>query len=716
MENVKSWRELPEGELEDWFLGRLPENKANFADLLDLIGHFAANQQLERAEACAGLLMEALKKDHAVDELLILLERRAGWQTDHKAYAALCAETLAGFFPAQSNQQLFLAAAGLQTGVPPVEALRRLRVLCALTPGRCCYKKALGLGTVAGIDQFEHKFVINFENGQVHRLAFSYAAESVQPLADDSFLALKLREPEKFRTWLAEKPSEAVKETIRHFGEMNLQGLRALMTGLMLPEKGWTGFWSNARAKLSSDPLVAMPAGRNDPLRLLSGAKTFDENWRAEFGGLNDVERILSGLEELLRHFVPAKPPAEFKPVVEDRLKFVLRGLAADRHEIIARALLLAAGAGIPGEGLFDISAYSNPDLLASALNAFPARLVGPFLEFLESRAPGGMDLVLRALPQLAGAALSEAIAVCRKQAGEEKFFALLRALIQKRTTSIEMFGWMVRNLPLILEKQVGGPDVLAKTGLDLLQSALTGGSRKDANQLLRQVFKNESLLKTMLGAMDAEQRLDFSRRLAQLSGLSAADRHVLTGKIIIMFPELAGAFNGPAVAVSAPKLTSWRSYRARQAQLAKIINDDIPRNSKEIGEASSYGDLRENYEYKAARERQGLLMRRKAEYEKMLGEVRGTDFAGIKPEAAGPGVSVVLKMPAGDNQTYHILGEWDSDEALGIISCSSRLAETLHGRRAGETVTIPGEKSPIKCLITAVCELPPEIKAWLNA
>ena len=56
-------------------------------------------------------------------------------------------------------------------------------------------------------------------------------------------------------------------------------------------------------------------------------------------------------------------------------------------------------------------------------------------------------------------------------------------------------------------------------------------------------------------------------------------------------------------------------------------MNKKIPENSKEIGIARSYGDLRENFEFKAAKEMQAVLMRRKSELEAALHNARGTAF-----------------------------------------------------------------------------------------
>jgi transcription elongation GreA/GreB family factor len=589
-------------------------------------------------------------------------------------------------------------------------------VLRALTQGKCCYEKTWGLGVVAAVDEFDRKLVVDFEGKRAHRFALAYAAESVRPLGDSHFLALKLRDPDKFSRQVRENPAETVKAMLKEFGEMNAPRLRALMSGLVIPDKEWSSFWSSAREKLSSDPIVQMPAGRNDPIRILPDKKEFDDNWRNDFLALRVAERVLPEIESLYENCPAQSLSVEFRAAIEDRLKFVVRGMGPGQQDEVVRALLLADAAGIRPGLLLDISPYARPENLSGALNSIPARMIRPFLALLEGNSVPVTEKLIQAVPDLSSAALNEAVLYCRQCGKEEQAHAKIRALVQSGEVSLELVSWLGRNLALAAGKDICQPGTFAMTALSLLQKALARGKRKDSSQLLREIFTNSDLLMQIFNTMDEGQRLDYIRRLNSLAGLAAPDKVEIAAKIIKLFPSLAGAFSAPPVAIVQPKLTSFRSYRERQIQLEKIINEEIPRNSKEIGVARSYGDLRENYEYKAAREMQGLLMLRKAELEQMLSEARGSDFSGLPHDAAGQGTSVGLKMPDGKKLVYHILGEFDSDEKLGIISCRSKLAVALAGHRAGEAVEIPGENEAVNCLVESVSALPPEIREWINA
>ena len=115
-----------------------------------------------------------------------------------------------------------------------------------------------------------------------------------------------------------------------------------------------------------------------------------------------------------------------------------------------------------------------------------------------------------------------------------------------------------------------------------------------------------------------------------------------------------------------------------------------IPENSKEIGIARSYGDLRENHEFKAAKEMQAVLMRRKSELESMLIRARGTDFKGVDSSIVNIGTKVVLKdVDTGEVLNYTILGAWDSEPTQGIVSYLTPLAKSILNKKAGSKVEI---------------------------
>ena len=113
------------------------------------------------------------------------------------------------------------------------------------------------------------------------------------------------------------------------------------------------------------------------------------------------------------------------------------------------------------------------------------------------------------------------------------------------------------------------------------------------------------------------------------------------------------------------------------------------------IAEARAHGDLKENAEYHAAREQQGFIEGRIQELEYVLSHCQLIDVANLN---AGTrvvfGATVELAdCDTGDEVTYQIVGDLESDIKQGLISISSPLSRALIGKHEGDTVTIQAPK-----------------------
>jgi transcription elongation GreA/GreB family factor len=137
----------------------------------------------------------------------------------------------------------------------------------------------------------------------------------------------------------------------------------------------------------------------------------------------------------------------------------------------------------------------------------------------------------------------------------------------------------------------------------------------------------------------------------------------------------------------------SWESLERRKNEYHELVQKSIPANSKEIAIARSYGDLRENHEYKAAKEMQKILMRRKSELESQLVRARGTDFANAKTDVVSIGTIVdVTDVEHSHAEKFTILGAWDSDPDKGVISYLTLVAQSLIGHKPGEVVEVQSD------------------------
>jgi transcription elongation GreA/GreB family factor len=115
----------------------------------------------------------------------------------------------------------------------------------------------------------------------------------------------------------------------------------------------------------------------------------------------------------------------------------------------------------------------------------------------------------------------------------------------------------------------------------------------------------------------------------------------------------------------------------------------EIPANRKAIEEARAMGDLRENFEYKSARQRHEYLTARAGELKEQLNRARPIDLATVDGSEVRVGTTVDLADAAGGTRRISILGPWESDPEAGVISYESELGRGMLGSKVGAEVTI---------------------------
>ena len=127
--------------------------------------------------------------------------------------------------------------------------------------------------------------------------------------------------------------------------------------------------------------------------------------------------------------------------------------------------------------------------------------------------------------------------------------------------------------------------------------------------------------------------------------------------------------------------------FEKLSAELDRLKRVERPSIVKAIAEARAHGDLSENAEYHAAREKQGFIEARINELEAKVGAAEVID-----PPSGGDritfGSTVLLEDGAGKEIRYQIVGSDEADPTVGRISVMSPLARTLIGKRVGESVT----------------------------
>jgi transcription elongation GreA/GreB family factor len=465
----------------------------------------------------------------------------------------------------------------------------------------------------------------------------------------------------------------------------------------MFNEAEWKRWWESARKQLKASGAFSIPAKKTEPIQIRGeGISQADELIEA-FNQARQPKQQLAALEQIVKsHQQFKEPEKQLQPVITAVENVAARNLKL--HPELAFELVLSRDDLL---GSFPQLKTTHIGLTLDKLIVDEERRLVLILPKLpaakEKRVLQGLPVALgerwsaRAL-QLMQATHGRMVAqiphVFRDAGQHAELQTMLERSLREHSATSEMLVW------LCAERDDWGelinPELLAAilAALEREQHSSVGRSSK----LQRLLLEDRQLFQDMFGKADAGLARDALRRL-QLSPLfDELTKRSLLARIVKVFPDLESMIAGAqAQEKAAPLVVSWSSLEKRKAEYEDLVKKKIPENTKEIAVARSYGDMRENFEFKAAKQMQAVLARQRAELEQALQNARGTSFENPDTSRVSIGTIVTVRDKASKKQeTYTILGAWDGDPDRNIISYQTAIGQALLGHKAGETVTLP--------------------------
>ncbi len=135
-------------------------------------------------------------------------------------------------------------------------------------------------------------------------------------------------------------------------------------------------------------------------------------------------------------------------------------------------------------------------------------------------------------------------------------------------------------------------------------------------------------------------------------------------------------------------QLITKQGHEKTKAELERLKKVELPRNVQDIAEARAHGDLSENAEFHAAKERQAVLASKIAELESIMANAEVVDPLPVPEGRVVFGATVTVYDPDADQEfAYCIKGQSESDPNNGCISISSPIAQALLGKEEGDEV-----------------------------
>lgn len=626
-----------------------------------------------------------------------------------------------------SNQQLQEAAS---SGLIPAKIAQALE---KLTPGSYCLHRSWGFGQITSWLLENNQILIDFESKKNHPMQLDYAAESLTPLPADDIRVRVRTQRDQVASQAASSPADLVNSILDNFGGSATQDQ---ILGCLIPHifsqaeaKKW---WESAKKKLKTDGRFSIPAKKGLPIQRLHSKQAVQDSLLSKLRSAKNSNQLLLSAEELLKFIADHPSTQNILPEIIQTLEAAAESSRRNSPAKALEILLISTQirqdhpqAELPPQKITPADILrEHTNTLARLVTSLPAARQKHAIAHLrdafgDSWTNHAISLLRQANARLAGLLAAE----FHNAKQTPVLIATLQKWISERSASSEILYWLAKERGAGHPKDLFTPDlfsaILAALELDALSETKKGTRLRELllndKDLLNDLFSTPSDTSASSpktpetsspqppqttppnpSPKASPEELRYAmRRLLLTTVFDDQNKRSLIGRLIKISPDLASMVKTTSEQAAETLTVSWPSLEKRKRELDDLVNRLIPQNIKDISIARSYGDLRENFEFKSAKEQKAVLERRRAELERDLARARGTNFENPDTSVVSIGTTVRLTNTAtGQTEQYSILGAWDSAPELGIISYKAAIGQALLGRAQGETLHLSPDRS----------------------
>ncbi len=660
-------------EIEDRWLSRLDEATDGVRFFIDVARALDAGGEGERLAPLLELVDEHLEEEGGWEARLDLL-RHVGplWLAEDRIHPEIV-RTLEQLYSDSPNYEALAEHIGLFRAVGDLDKIwvkiDRLRSLLAYEVGSVVWMEGHGAGRVAEINMALGSFRVDFDRTTGLAIGFGGAAKVLEPVPPGHVIHQRMTEPEALEELKKNDPPALLQRVLSSYDRPLSAGEIRDVLGDVVAEKEWTSWWA---------------AARRHPQLLTSGKGS-----RLRYAWASSADAVLAEAERRFREAGTTERLALYRKNA-DRDPELRRSM---ERELISQAASVAGehpeqAMAIWGELERSGSAPADADWSPRALLAAAERPVELILQIEDRSLRCAAAELLRELrddwPEQYGEMLT-------REEDPRALDLLTAGVANERPEIYAAFLDRVlnepRKLPAALvwlgERDNEALDLRPRQALKLMQHLLAAGRYPQFAALrarLGRLFEAGGPFPRLIASLD-EGHAEQAARAVDRAPLERSVRGALSDALELRFPALRDR--------GASALYALReSIEAKRKELKRLLQEEIPANRRAIETAREMGDLRENFEYKAARQRHEYLTSRAEALQRDLTRARPIEPPDDEPLTVRLGCRADLEGEDGSTSVT-VLGPWESDPESSVISYESDLGRLLLGRQVGDRVRL---------------------------
>ena len=567
----------------------------------------------------------------------------------------------------------------------------------AMEQGAYVVHRSWGFGQIKRYDEAVQKLIIDFKGKAGHPMDPVFCVTTMDVLPAKHLLVRKETDTKKIAELIADNPAQLLVEALQAYPNNAATAIEIeIVLAQVVGDEKFKKWWSVAKKSIAKDARIAIPAKKTECYIIRETPVSAEDEIVEQFNSTRSARRRILLAEELVDGAEKKADQAALTAVLAGLAESVKDSNQLDASERLYGTVVRDDLAKLVGsETAFEptqAALIANPRDLPAIAEKIPVHFQSRFLELIIATHPiEARDIVFGLLKVSQGKFTTECINFLIEQGYADDLAATLQRWQTEQNLRAPVLLWIVKNrhskkFAKLLNDLIT-PRLLSAIFFAIDYEALQAASARRI-PLGDILSEDTDLIADLLSTADPETARDLANTLMLNQGFEELTKKSLLARFIKIFPKIQSLVAADAESKEEQLLVSRPSFERKRTEYETIVSKKIPENSKAIATAREHGDLKENSEYKMAKQDQQVLMAQKTLLEKELGRARITDFKKATTAQVSVG-SIVEIRTGGSTVKYTLLGVWDGDPDQDILSYKTPMGTALLGKKVGDSVKV---------------------------
>lgn len=602
---------------------------------------------------------------------------------------------------------------GLRTKESFRRAIRNYRLLTHIEKGNFVFHTAgWGTGEILETSLIREEVLLEFENVLgVKKLSFENIFKTLEPLDQEHFLAQRFGDADVLEQKAKKTPIAIIQLLLKDLGPKTAAEIKDELLDLVIPKKEWSNWWQSTRNKIKKETSIISPSSLQEPFRLCDKEISHFQRFENEFDAIEQhkkldpsakisrqmlliynfmrdfseelrKEEVLSSLKEMVQNLLA-------KPGLSESQRFCLQIFSEETHgkEFSATDIkLFIENLETPLPLIASIEIASIKKKVLILIRKLRSDWTEIFKSlFLTLDQTLLREYILKELLSCASDQLEEVLQICLKT--PSSYAETIFWYFQKTCQDASLPLWEPKGRARLLEAYLLA---LLSSERDRHKTALV----KKMAQFLTQ--KKFAITRKVIQGLSKEFLKELLLLIAKSRSFSTHETQIFNSLVVVACPDLSS--EQPEAEEEEVFWTSQQGLDRLKERLQHLTSVEMVDVAKEIEEARSHGDLRENSEYKYALERRSRIQGEIAQIGDKVRSARLLTPGDVDLSCVNIGTQVELSSSDKNaSKVLTIMGPWEADVEKNILSFNSKMAQSLISKSIGDQVDLEGSAYTIE-------------------